>query len=270
MLRGLKIDDTMHVALQMVALTYFVGFGLQEATSSLVGAQIGGKRMRIAEESARVSILFAFALSLVLAAVITVSMKNVAGYFSTDENAISHAVDLLPILCMIAIVNSCLGGLMGVVRALGLQLYGYLLSLFCFCLVSTPLAYYWGDDILGGFMGMLYGSTALVLALTAMLIRMDWGSSSDEAEETLFGERNEQAEGAEDYLYSKAHNCDKLIDYSQKGQKVRSRFGDYETAETSRTGETMGLLSESGRGSSVPYTPRRGIKSSPFSTPAKY
>lgn len=48
-LRGMKFDDTLHVALQVVALTYFAGFGLQEASSALVGALFGGKKIQIAQ-----------------------------------------------------------------------------------------------------------------------------------------------------------------------------------------------------------------------------
>lgn len=174
------------VVYQLATVTYMFPIGFCVAASVRVGNALGAGCTEQARLSCKVSLLCASLFSCLVAACIGAS-KDVIGYiFTTDEEIIHRAADVMTMYSFIHISETYSGVTGAIVRGAGKQKVGAVFNFVSFYVLGFPIGVWLMFPVKMGVVGVWLGLLISVLAqsvfFSVYLYKMNWEKASEEAQ----------------------------------------------------------------------------------------
>ncbi|CCA70523.1 related to ethionine resistance protein [Serendipita indica DSM 11827] len=189
------------VLLVSASTSYQAPYALSSATSVRVGNMLGARNARGAALATRVSIFLSFIVALLMSAVFLLFRKNWAYMFNDDPYVVKEVAHILPLVALFQIFDG-LGAITGaILRALGKQDIGAMLSLVGYYAFGIPLGIVLAFKAGLGLEGLWVGLTlALVFVgvtgLYICTIRTNWETEVHKAMVRLGHEQEEPPRNA--------------------------------------------------------------------------
>ncbi|KAJ1674294.1 ethionine resistance protein [Spiromyces aspiralis] len=161
-------------------LFYQIPAGMGAAVSARVGNFLGAGMPRTARMSMRVSFVIGLAISGLTVVAMILAMPWWAAIYTTDSDLIKLVTSVLPIVIILQIFVMLNAICLGILRSMGHQRTGALLSIPLYTLIMLPLGFYLsystlGLGIAGFWIGMVVGTIAIVASLLFFIFkRVDW------------------------------------------------------------------------------------------------
>ncbi len=161
------------VALQLAALTFMVPVGVAQATSVVVGQEVGREDPRAARRAVGAGILAATAFMSCTAAMFLLVPGPLARLFSSDPGVVAAGAALLPIAGVFQIFDGLQVTAAGALRGVGDTKVPMLLSLVAYWMIGLPTCAVLAFVVGGGPEGIWWGlATGLGAAAVLLLLRI--------------------------------------------------------------------------------------------------
>eukprot|EP00924_Labyrinthula_sp_SR-Ha-C_P001186 maker-scaffold_7-snap-gene-16.7-mRNA-1 protein AED:0.00 eAED:0.00 QI:53/1/1/1/1/1/3/312/477 len=171
-------------------LAYMIYLGASIAATVRVGLHVGARKEKSGRVAVRVSYVFMFCLSLLVAGLIYILRNQVAllflGVDSTKTEARNLVAASLPILCAFQVVDSAnvLGN--GIMKALGNQRQTVLVNCLAFYVIGLPCAWFiafsldaFSNKIISLWSGIVLGVTFSSNCFFYLIWKQPWAESLD-------------------------------------------------------------------------------------------
>ncbi|KAI8874369.1 mate-domain-containing protein [Ramicandelaber brevisporus] len=173
---ALAIHPLVNMALKVSVGSVLTPMGL--ASSSRVGNMLGAANARGARRVAMVALCLGAVCSLTISAVLYKFSRNWIELFTKTPETVAFALTIMPLVCMMVIVNGMSTIQDGILRGQGRQKYGFFVKLVSYYVVSLPIGYYAafkrGYGVVGLWGGMVLGTGLTMVALLAWVYATNW------------------------------------------------------------------------------------------------
>ncbi|KAG9406294.1 hypothetical protein AC1031_002619 [Aphanomyces cochlioides] len=174
------------VLVNITATVYMFYLGVAVAGNIRVGNALGSNRPKRAKIAACLATLLAGAVSLVTGLAVFFFRYAYPRVFTQDEAMIELAARVGVVVAGFQLVDGLNGAIQGVLRGCGLQNYGASINFVSYILFGLPVGYFFeftvGWGLPGLWIGMTLGYTFAGVCGTAVLLKMDWQTLSNEAQ----------------------------------------------------------------------------------------
>lgn len=182
---------SMGILIQTTSLIYIFPSSLSFSVSTRVGNELGANRPLKAKLSAIVGLGSSFALGL-SALVFAITVRSTwANMFTRDTEIMKLTSLVLPIIGLCEIGNCPQTTGCGVLRGTARPTVGANVNLGCFYMVGMPvgvgLAFFWGYDFEGLWLGLLAAQASCLVAMLVVLGFTDWERQARRAQELTRG-----------------------------------------------------------------------------------
>ena len=171
------------IIVNIVSFLFMMPLGISFSASSLTGYYIGQGKVRLAKRFALLTILLNLILSTFIILLMSLYKDSLAHLFSEDPEIIKIVQDMMWIVQLYIFVDGIHGVQSGIIRGIGKQFYGSILTLVCYYLIGMPLALGFAFKFKMGIEGLWVGFTIASILLDIsfyMLIRCtNWNRHND-------------------------------------------------------------------------------------------
>ncbi|GME93495.1 unnamed protein product [Ambrosiozyma monospora] len=239
--------------------TYQFSFAIAVAASTRIAWFVGSASKQAAWKSAQAALLMSLCSGSLMGSLLYIFRDTVTSWFSTDPEVISLSIKVLTIGAFYQIGDSvsCVTG--GVLRGQGRQYIGGWLNLFCYYVLSLPIAFLCGFnlklELFGLWIGVLIGLYCLSFSELWFVLTSDWdaiirqsiedGLNDKHAHESHHPQHDERSpfldvesaiEGDDDdegHLRLRAKSVSSFVDYNMLNPGI-STNGEGMVTDTSR------------------------------------
>ena len=166
------------VIINLISFIFMLPLGISYSASALTGNYIGEGKIDLAKKFARFTIYFCIFCTSVIILILGLLKKQVSELFTQEPNVIKVFYDTLWILLIYIFFDTIHGVQSGIIRGLGLQIYGSVYTLICYYALGMPLALVLCFKHEMGISGLWLGFTIACVVLDigfAMIISCpDW------------------------------------------------------------------------------------------------
>ncbi|ODV76400.1 MATE family efflux transporter [Cyberlindnera jadinii NRRL Y-1542] len=170
------------------SLTYQLPFAVGCAISTRVAIYIGSGSMSSSKVSVRISFFVAAAVGLFTCMVIIIFRGPLTRLFSSDEEVIEKSIQNMPILAVNQLTDTFNIIAAAVLRAQGRQKGGSILNVISYYVIALPLSYIlafrYGFEISGLWIGLGVGITVLAIGEVLMVVHSKWPQIIRAAQDT--------------------------------------------------------------------------------------
>ena len=117
-----------------------VPLGTAYAASAFTGVFLGRGKTDLAKKYSRLTILFNVIVTVIILIVLWTCHDSISHLFTKDVPTVAIISEVLPILTLYIFFDTIHGVQSGIIRGLGLQVYGSIYTLVCYYLIGLPLA----------------------------------------------------------------------------------------------------------------------------------
>ena len=117
-----------------------VSMGIQEASTALIGDQIGALNIPMAYRYTKIIFFISMSIGCLVSILLFSLRYEIAHLFTNDPTIVTIMAQVLPIYCIFNIQDSMTNVVFGCVRALGIQTKAALVTIGCYYIISIPLA----------------------------------------------------------------------------------------------------------------------------------
>lgn len=117
---GVKEQAALIIQFTICSMTYMVNLGIQEASATLIGNQIGALNVQEAKSFAKTIFMLALGIGVVVSSLLLIYKHEISWLFTTNPEIESLTVKIFPLLFVANIIDSMQMCQQGCVRALGL------------------------------------------------------------------------------------------------------------------------------------------------------
>ncbi|PKI35786.1 hypothetical protein CRG98_043821 [Punica granatum] len=191
---------SMGILIQTTSLIYIFPSSLSFSVSTRVGNELGANRPAKAKLAAIMGLNCSFVLGLA-ALFFAVMVRNTwARIFTQDEEIAVLTALVLPIIGLCELGNCPQTTGCGVLRGTARPKVGANINLGCFYLIGMPvavgLAFFWGFDFKGLWLGLLAAQGSCVVTMLMVLSWTDWELQARRAQELTRAEAEAEAAAA--------------------------------------------------------------------------
>ncbi|KAH9312406.1 hypothetical protein KI387_027441, partial [Taxus chinensis] len=170
--------DSLSICLNINSWEMAIPLGFLASTSVRVANELGAGKPKEAKFSVIVAVITSVVIGFA-ALILILALRNEFAYAFTDSAIVQKAVYNLAILLgLTVLLNSIQPVLMGVAVGLGWQVYVAYINVACYYIIGLPLGillgYAFHLEVMGIWVGMIFGTAAQTLALMFITWRTDW------------------------------------------------------------------------------------------------
>jgi MATE family multidrug resistance protein len=173
------------ILLTLISLSFMIPLGISVTSSLRVGANLGSQQPEQAKMSARIAVCLAFLIGLVNMVIFLLLRNHLARIFTNDAKIIKIVSDVLPLVAVFQILDCLNGCCAGVIRGVGNQRVGAILSAVGYYVVGLPIGGYLAFsremDLKGIWLGLCCGLIVVTVGQLWHLFGIDWVAASDKA-----------------------------------------------------------------------------------------
>lgn len=145
------------VGMNIMALSFAFGDGLQAAAVALIGRSLGAKDPELAKEYGRTCRLIGAFIAICLAAIYYFGAGALYHLFFEEEHIIAIGVKIMHIIILVVIFQICQVIYMGCLRGAGDTLYTAIVSMISVTFIRTIISYFCGYTLGWGITGIWMG-----------------------------------------------------------------------------------------------------------------
>ncbi|XP_020683684.1 protein DETOXIFICATION 14-like [Dendrobium catenatum] len=185
--------SVLSISLTTIALINTISYGIGCAASTRVSNELGAGNPDGAHLAVRVVISIAIMEALVVSVTIF-GLRRVIGYaYSNEDEVIDYVREMVPLVSISVIMDSCQSVMSGIARGCGRQKIGACVNLGAFYLAGIPIAVVLGFLLrIGGkglWIGILSGATIQTILLGVITTFTNWQQQAVLARKRVFEER---------------------------------------------------------------------------------
>ena len=128
------------IIVNLVTLIFMVPLGISISASSLTGVFVGLGYIPQAKKFARLTIVFDMVITAIIIIILKTCQEPIAELFTQDVKTNNIIYDVMNILALYIFFDTIHGVQSGIIRGLGLQLWGSIYTLVCYYLIGLPTA----------------------------------------------------------------------------------------------------------------------------------
>jgi MATE family multidrug resistance protein len=128
------------VIINLISFIFMLPLGISYSASALTGNYIGEGKIDLAKKFAQMSIFFCILCTSFIVLCMGIWRDNVAALFTNEPNVIEIYKNTNWVLLIYIFFDTIHGVQSGIIRGLGLQIYGSVYTLFCYYVLGMPLA----------------------------------------------------------------------------------------------------------------------------------
>ncbi|KAH0466477.1 hypothetical protein IEQ34_003715 [Dendrobium chrysotoxum] len=186
--------SVLSICLTSIAMLYNIPYGLGCAASTRISNELGAGNPEGAHLAFRVAISVTIMEALVVSVTIF-GLRRVIGYaYSNEDEVVDYVRELVPLVSISVITDSCQGVLSGVARGCGWQHIGAYVNLAAFYLAGIPIAVVLAFLLhIGGkglWIGILSGAVIQSSLLAVVAILTNWQKQAVLARQRALEERS--------------------------------------------------------------------------------
>ena len=119
-----------------------VPLGTAYAASAFTGVFLGRHKIDQAKKYSRLTIIFNICLTIIILIVLGACHDGISKLFTKDTKTVFIINDVMGILILYIFFDTIHGVQSGIIRGLGLQVWGSIYTLICYYMIGLPLALY--------------------------------------------------------------------------------------------------------------------------------
>lgn len=148
------------VGMNIMALSFAFGDGLQSAAVALIGRSLGAAKPDLAKEYGRTCRLMGACIAVCLVAIYLFGARWLYGLFFEEPNIIDIGVSIVHVIIFVVIFQICQVIYMGCLRGAGDTLYTAVASMISVTFIRTIVSYLCGYTLGLGIVGIWFGVLA--------------------------------------------------------------------------------------------------------------
>ena len=130
------------VIVNVVSFVFMIPLGTAYAASALTGVFIGEGKIDQAKKYSRYCLIFIIFITVIVLILMTVFRKGISRLFTHDDGTEFIIMDVFGMIGLYIFFDTIHGVQSGIIRGLGLQVYGAIYTLICYYIVGLPIALY--------------------------------------------------------------------------------------------------------------------------------
>ena len=194
-LLGPVVLATQSVLLVSASMTFQAPFALGVATSVRIGNLLGEQKASRAAVAAHMSIMIALIISLFTSTLFVVCRNFWGRLFNDDQEVIDLVAEILPLVALFQVVDGNSAVTAGILRAIGKQFLGALLSVTSYYMIGIPfgvwLAFRRDMGLHGLWIGLSVSLLYSSISGTTVCLRTNWDR---QVEKVMKRMRDEEAQ----------------------------------------------------------------------------
>ncbi|ODV98337.1 hypothetical protein PACTADRAFT_48117 [Pachysolen tannophilus NRRL Y-2460] len=166
------------VVTTMASLTYQVPFAISIASATRIANFLGASLPALAENCAKVGLVFGLAVSVLNFSFLFFFQKSIAHGFTSDENVVVIVAKILPLVAFIQIFDALNAVSAGCLRGQGLQKIGGTVNLISYYIIGLPVSYiltfHYGLGLYGLWLGTGLALFIIGVVQSFCILTADW------------------------------------------------------------------------------------------------
>jgi len=155
------------VIVNVASFIFMVPLGISFAASAFTGVFLGRGKVNEAKKYSRLTLLFNLLVTVVILVIVWTCNNEISRFFTKDAKIVAIIDQVLVILMLYIFFDTLHGVLSGIVRGLGLQVWGSVYTLICYYLIGLPLALWLAFTKEMGVSGLWLGFSIATIVLDA-------------------------------------------------------------------------------------------------------
>jgi len=169
---------TQAIIMSSMVFSFMFPLGISISTSTRVGNMLGANRWKIAKLVAKLAIGTTIFFTSTVSLLLLIFRYQWGRLFTDDTEVIDTLVSIIPLICVVMLLDGQQGTLSGVLRGCGRQSLGAWVNLLGYWLIALPsgafFAFYLHLGVLGLWIGMFTGLLGIVAVFLITVKRMNW------------------------------------------------------------------------------------------------
>jgi len=128
------------IIVNVVSFIFMVPLGTSYAASAFTGVFLGRGKVNEAKKYSRLTIIFNIIVTVIILIIIWTCSNGISHLFTKDAKTVAIIDDVLAVLILYIFFDTIHGVQSGIIRGLGLQVWGSIYTLICYYLIGLPLA----------------------------------------------------------------------------------------------------------------------------------
>ncbi|RNA42349.1 multidrug and toxin extrusion 2-like, partial [Brachionus plicatilis] len=177
--------SVMSIGIQTIYIAFMIPLGIATAANIRIGQLLGQNLPSKAKYSCKIGFLIAFASSLMTGMTILIFSNHIPLAFTKDPFIIKNTTSQLKFIAFAHLLDALQGYGGGVLKATGLQFYGFLMVTLSFYGVGIPVGIYLllktDFQVTGYWMGFVTAAIILLVMQGLFIHRIDWIKNAQKA-----------------------------------------------------------------------------------------
>jgi MATE family multidrug resistance protein len=192
------------VIVNLVTFIFMFPLGTSYAASALTGVFLGEGKIESAKKYARLTLLFNVFVTIVIVVVLLTAHRGIAHLFTHDAKVVGIIDDVLGMLVLYVFFDTIHGVQSGIIRGLGLQVYGAIWTLICYYPIGLTLALCFafkrGMGVYGLWLGFAIACIILDIGLLVICECANWSDIARDIQKNIDGTQKKKIEDASEHL----------------------------------------------------------------------
>jgi MATE family multidrug resistance protein len=163
-------------------IAYMIPLGVSVAATTRVGTLLGARKPVRARLSYILTLFTCIFFELLVAAVLIIGAKPIGMLFCPDKDVVSYYTQLMPIVCLVMLVDGAQIAGSGALRGLGRQRLGMICNFVSFYIIGIPLGYVMAFILKLGMFGIWIGlgmcDAVSAVFFTVVLLCTNWSKAA--------------------------------------------------------------------------------------------
>ncbi|KAI3908496.1 hypothetical protein MKX01_009298 [Papaver californicum] len=182
--------SVLSICLTSITLLYMIPFGIAAAVSTRVSNELGAGRPQAAR-LAVFTVMIIAATEIVILSSTLFACRYILGYaYSNAKEVVDYVTEMVPLICLSAIIDGLQGVLSGIARGSGWQRIGAYVNLCSLYIGGIPVSILLGFFLhlrgRGLWIGIMIGMAIQTAILSIITIQTNWKKQAKIARERIF------------------------------------------------------------------------------------
>ena len=130
------------IIVNVVGFVFMIPLGTAYAASALTGVFLGEQKIDKAKKYSRYCLVFIIFITVIVLIIMTIFRDGISRIFTHDDGTVSIIMDVFGMIGVYIFFDTIHGVQSGIIRGLGLQVWGAIYTLICYYIVGLPIALY--------------------------------------------------------------------------------------------------------------------------------
>ena len=167
------------IVVNLVTFIFMIPLGTGYAASAFTGYFLGQGKIDKAKKYSRLTIVFNIVITAIVLILLGILRTEISHLFTKETKTVAVVEDVMNILMLYIFFDTIHGVQSGIIRGLGLQVWGSIYTLICYYLVGLPLALWLafgkGKGVYGLWLGFSIACIVLDFGFLCIIECPNWG-----------------------------------------------------------------------------------------------